>query len=183
MPGTPGGYNPGGGGGYGTYPWLSFIMLPGGLYGAKLAKPLVKPVAGLLLSPVRGGFQRGIPTPGGLGLYQHYGKLGDLRTVTDILNLGRLISSGGGGPGESPTSTDSPRGLHQQGQPVPVVVPAASISAHGGGRSGAKPRSQRYTHMSIRGKHPKCPPGYVWSYKKKRCVHVHGRERRYFRKG
>ena len=42
-----------------------------------------------------------------------------------------LVSSGGGGPGESPTSTDSPPGLHQQGQPVSVVVPAASISAHG----------------------------------------------------
>lgn len=42
-----------------------------------------------------------------------------------------LVSSGGGGSGESPTSTDSPPGLHQQGQPVPVVVPAASISAHG----------------------------------------------------
>ena len=90
------------------------------------------------------------------------------------------LSSGGGGPGESPTSTGP---LHKRGQPVPLVVPGASNSAHGGGRSGAKPRSQRYTHLSIRGKHPKCPPGYVWSYKKKRCVHVHGRGTRWYRKG
>jgi len=68
-----------------------------------------------------------------------------------------FVSSGGGGPGESLTSTDSPPGLQQQGQPVPVVVPAASISAHGGGRSGAKPRSRK-----------RCPPGYRWDGK--RCV-------------
>ena len=158
MPGTPGGYNPGGGGGYGTYPWLSFIMLPGGLYGAKLATPLVKPIVGLALSPVRGGIQRGMATPGGLGLYDHYSLLGDVRTYSDIINLGRLIvSSGGGGPGESPTSTDSPPGLHQQGQPVSVVVPAASISAHGGRRSGTKARSRK-----------RCPPGYRWNGR--RCV-------------
>lgn len=160
MPGTPGGYNPGGGGGYGTYPWLSFIMLPMGAYGAKIATPLVKPVAGvlgrqLILKPLhRGGF--GAPTPGALGLYQQYTMLGDLRSAADIINLGRLISSGGGGPGESPTSTDSPPALHQQGQPASLVVPAASISAHGGGRSGAKPRGpgpygMRCNHPSRRG--------------------------------
>jgi hypothetical protein len=70
-----------------------------------------------------------------------------------------LISSGGGGPGESLTSTDSPPALHQRGQPVPVVVPAASNSAHGGRRSGSKPRSR-------------CPPGYTWSKTKRKCVRV-----------
>ncbi len=77
-----------------------------------------------------------------------------------LRQLGLLLSldysSGGGGPGVSPTSTDSPPALHKQGQPVPVVVPAASNSAHGGGRSGAKPRRTR------------CPPGYRWNGK--RCV-------------
>ena len=76
-----------------------------------------------------------------------------------------LISSGGGGPGESSTSTDvnltssaaGPPGLHQQGQPLSVVVPAASISAHGGRRSGAKARSRK-----------RCPPGYRWNGR--RCV-------------
>ena len=69
------------------------------------------------------------------------------------------ISSGGGGPGESPTSTKTsrPPALHQQGQPVPVVVPAASISAHGGRRSGSKPRKQ------------KCPEGHYWDHKRKKC--------------
>ena len=158
MPGTPGGYNPGGGGGYGTYPWLSFIMLPGGLYGAKIASPLVKPVSGFLINRlIAKPLLRGAPTPGALGLYQQYTMLGDLRAAADIINLGRLISSGGGGPGESPTSTDSPPVLHQQGQPVPVVVPAASNSTPGGGRTGAKPRSRN-----------RCPPGYRWNGK--RCV-------------
>jgi hypothetical protein len=83
--------------------------------------------------------------------------------------MSRSVSSGGGGPGESPISTDPPPplhqtesidpGLHGQGQPVPVVVPAASISAHGGGRSGAKPRKR-------------CPPGYTWSKTKRKCVRV-----------
>ena len=64
-----------------------------------------------------------------------------------------LVSSGGGGSGESPTSTDSPPGLHQQGQPVPVVVPAASISAHGGRRSGSKPRrvKRKCNSYTVRG--------------------------------
>ena len=160
MPGTPGGYNPGGGGGYGTYPWLSFIMLPGGLYGAKIASPLVKPVSGFLINRlIAKPLLRGAPTPGALGLYQQYTMLGDLRAAADIINLGRLISSGGGGPGESPTSTDSPPRLQQQGRPVPVVVPAASISAHGGRRSGSKPRKR-------------CPPGYTWSKTKRKCVRV-----------
>ncbi len=73
-----------------------------------------------------------------------------------LRQLGLLLtldySSGGGGPGESPTSTE---GLLKQGQPGSVVVPAASNSAHGGRRSGSKPRK-------------KCPPGYiaVWSKRK-----------------
>ena len=143
-------------------------MLPGGLYGAKLATPLVKPVSGFLINRlIAKPLLRSAPTPGALGLYQQYTMLGDLRTATDIINLGRLISSGGGGPGESPTSTNSAPGLHQtvsidpgllkQGQPVPVVVPAASISAHGGRRSGTKARSRK-----------RCPPGYRWNGK--RCV-------------
>ena len=69
------------------------------------------------------------------------------------LLLGLDYSSGGGGPGESPTSTD----LHKRGQPVPVVVPAASNSAHGGRRSGSKPRKQ------------KCPDGHYWDHKRKKC--------------
>ena len=78
--------------------------------------------------------------------------------ITDDPSWGRLgHSSGGGGPGESPTSTDSPPALHQQGQPVSVVVPAASNSAHGGRRSGTKARSSK-----------RCPPGYRWNGK--RCV-------------
>ncbi len=104
--------------------------------------------------------------------------------ITDDPTFGRLgHSSGGGGPGESPTSTDSPPVLHQQGpltldkqgQPVPVVVPAASNSAHGGGRSGAKPRY--------------CPRGYYWDRARKKCMPLEGPndyrrfKRRYRRKG
>ena len=78
--------------------------------------------------------------------------------ITDDPTFGRLgHSSGGGGPGESPASTDSPPALHQQGQPVPVVVPAASNSAHGGRRSGSKPRKR-------------CPTGMVWSPVHKKCI-------------
>ena len=86
--------------------------------------------------------------------------------------LGLLLSldysSGGGGPGESPTSTD----LHKQGQPVPVVVPAASNSAHGGRRSGSKPRKR-------------CPAGYKWSDKYDTCVSLYsyGARHRKYTKG
>jgi hypothetical protein len=92
----------------------------------------------------------------------------DYRTaIADKLSFGFLFpllfesltlsSSGGGGPGESLTSTDTPPALHRQGQPVPVVVPAASNSAHGGRRSGAKARK-------------KCPRGFRWSPENRRCV-------------
>ena len=103
--------------------------------------------------------------------------------IRQALLAASVISSGGGGPGESPTSTDSPPVLHQQGpltldkqgQPVPVVVPAASNSAHGGGRSGAKPRY--------------CPRGYYWDRARKKCMPLEGPndyrrfKRRYRRKG
>lgn len=74
-----------------------------------------------------------------------------------------IYSSGGGGPGESLTSTDQPPPLSQQGQPVPVVVPAASNSAHGGRRSGSKPRGPKGTLI-------KCPRGYYWDKKTGRCL-------------
>ncbi len=108
--------------------------------------------------------------------------VGDYRTlIADKIGLGplfpvllssMLVSSGGGGPGESPTSTDSPPALHKQGQPVPVVVPAASNSPHGGRRSGSKPRKR-------------CPPGYKWSDKYDTCVSLYsyGARHRKYRKG
>ncbi len=106
-----------------------------------------------LLSPAR--------TLAGLGAHyvqtqQRWSRIKTGITVAGLLMPGyhrNPFSSGGGGPGESPASTE---GIHKQGQPVPVVVPAASDSAHGGRRSGAKARSTR------------CPPGYRWNGK--RCV-------------
>jgi len=106
-----------------------------------------------LLSPAR--------TLGGLGAryvqtQQKWSNIKAGLTVLGLLTPGyhkNPFSSGGGGPGESPASTE---GLHKQGQPVPVVVPAASNSAHGGRRSGTKARRTR------------CPPGYRWNGR--RCV-------------
>ena len=63
-------------------------------------------------------------------------------------------SPGGGGPGHSLTSTNPPPSIEEVGRMIT-------------GKFGSGKR---------------CPPGYIWSHKKQRCVHVHGRERKYFRK-
>lgn len=71
-----------------------------------------------------------------------------------------ISSSGGGGPGESLISTTSPPSLEQIGKASEHTSSpaAAGNSAHGGRRSGSKPRK-------------KCPPGYRWSRSLKTCIH------------
>lgn len=64
-----------------------------------------------------------------------------------------------GGPSATPSSKKSKRGKGSRRS----TVPAAKSSAHGGGRSGAKPRKKRTSQ-------PRCPPGYFWSYQKQKCV-------------
>jgi len=76
-----------------------------------------------------------------------------------------LDSSGGGGPGEPLTSTESPSSLEKVAIDHGLLVrkasehtsspAAAGNSAHGGRRSGSKPRKR-------------CPPGYRWNGR--RCV-------------
>ena len=50
VPGSPGSYNPGGGGGAGTYPWLGFALFPlgagMGMGVAKVGGAIARPVAG-----------------------------------------------------------------------------------------------------------------------------------------
>ena len=66
-----------------------------------------------------------------------------------------FTSSGGGGPGEVLTSA-APPSITSGGAPPSVEGLGRLInSAHGGGRSGAKPRKR-------------CPPGFYWNGR--RCV-------------
>ncbi len=66
-------------------------------------------------------------------------------------------STGGGGPSEPLTSTESPPSLEQIGKASEHTssLAAAGNSAHGGRRSGSKPRKR-------------CPPGSFWNGH--RCV-------------
>jgi len=123
-----------------------------GYYAAPLLVPTLERVGVRLLSTGQ--------TLAGLGVKyvqtkQKWANITAGITVAGLLTPGyhrNPFSHGGGGPVESPISTE---GLYQQGQPVPVVVPAASNSAHGGRRSGSKPRKR-------------CPPGSYWNGR--RCV-------------
>ena len=65
------------------------------------------------------------------------------------LDFTRSPSSGGGGPGELPTST----------------TPPPSIEAVGGVIS-TPPHFSDPAHMTD----PKCPRGYYWDYRKRKCV-------------
>ncbi len=68
-------------------------------------------------------------------------------------------STGGGGPSEPLTSTESPPSLEQIGKASEHISSpaAAGNSAQGGRRSGSKPRK-------------KCPFGHYWSKKHRRCL-------------
>jgi len=79
--------------------------------------------------------------------------------VSSLPTYGDLSSSGRGGPGEYPTSTASPLSLEQIGKASEHTSSpaAAGNSAHGGRRSGSKPRK-------------KCPPLMRWSTDLKKCV-------------
>jgi len=84
-----------------------------------------------------------------------------------MLGMALHNSSGGGGPGEPLTSTESPpslekvaidHGLLDRKASEHTSSPAAAgNSAHGGRRSGSKPRKR-------------CPPGYRWSRKHRKCM-------------
>ena len=81
-----------------------------------------------------------------------------VKVLFGILNFGVGVvdsPSGGGGTGGGPTTTDQIFG----GEPTaPASLGGRSISAHGGRRTGTKPRKR-------------CPPGYRWSRRAKRCLH------------
>ena len=80
-------------------------------------------------------------------------KLSQVTLVAGLL-ADEYDSTGGGGPGESLTSTESPLTLEQVGLAYQDLS-AAGNSAHGGRRSGSKPRKR-------------CPTGFRWNGR--RCV-------------
>ena len=123
---------------------------------AKLVQPAAKPVATwmanqLLFKPLW-RIQQGFANPIGTASSLH-----TAATWSDRVRLGMAVAGlVEGSSSESYQQNGGPSApLHQQGQPVPVVVPAASPSAHGGGRSGAKPRCpyrfNRFRHYWARG--------------------------------
>ena len=82
--------------------------------------------------------------------------------LTGILGLGSPDSPGGGGPGHSPTSTDTPLSLVEQGRAM------AEAGKYGRTPSPSVGKESR----ASRGPRKKCPPGFVsvWSHRKKRYV-------------
>ena len=82
------------------------------------------------------------------------------------MGFGISSSPRGGGPGHSPISTNTPPSFEEVGQFI--------VDSDASARTGKL--------VQIGAPKKKCPPGYIWSWKKQRCVHVHGRGRKYFRK-
>jgi len=136
-----------------------------GYYAAPLLVPTLERVGLRLLSPVR--------TLGGLAAW--YTKLKHkadvmVTTGTVLTHLPGYLgwwwdnplgeSSGGGGPRDPLTSTESPLSLEQKGKASEHTSSpaAAGNSAHGGRRSGSKPRKGK-----------RCPPGYYWDRRALRC--------------
>ena len=105
-------------------------------------------------------FKKGL-TYQGPGLIKAYGDLDDIQFYVDVFRLGHYIHTRDpveGSSSQTYQQNGGPSALHERGRPVPVVKPAAKFSAHGGGRSGAKPRRKR------------CPPGHRWNGS--RCVRI-----------
>ena len=122
--------------------------------GSKVARPVLTWTANQLLFKPLWRIQQGFANPIGAASSLH-----TAATWSDRVRLGMAVAGlVEGSSSESYQQNGGPSApLHQQGQPAPLVVPAASPSAHGGGRSGAKPRKQ------------KCPKGHYWDHKRKKC--------------
>ena len=86
--------------------------------------------------------------------------------LTGILGLGSPDSPGGGGPGHSPTSTDPPPSVREQGRAMAEAgkygrTPSSSVSKES--------RASRYSSLKHLNRY-KCPKGYRWDYRLKKCV-------------
>jgi hypothetical protein len=66
-----------------------------------------------------------------------------------------FLSPGGGGPGHSLTSTDTPPSIEEVGR----IITGLSDMGHGEPGVGRGKKNGR-----------RCPPGYRWDYRKRRCV-------------
>ena len=154
------------------YPWwaLGIITLPIGgplvRVGSKVARPVVTWTANQLLFKPLWRVQQGFANPVSVASSLH-----TAATWSDRVRLGMaVVGLVEGSSSESYQQNGGPSApLHQRGQPAPLVVPAASSSAHGGGRSGAKPRKRK-----------SCPKGYIWSPTEGRCIYNRDA---WFRKG
>ncbi len=95
-----------------------------------------------------------------------------LALLSGVRSTANGASSGGGGPGGVLTSATPPsvlttyrggrpQGLGRPGGAPPSVEGLGRLinSAHGGGRSGAKPRKR-------------CPPGHRWNARTRRCERI-----------
>jgi len=82
-----------------------------------------------------------------------------------FLMLASAASSGGGGPGGVVTSAVPPSTTSGGAPPSVEGLGRLINSAHGGGRSGAKPRGPKGTLI-------KCPRGYYWDKKTGRCLKI-----------
>ena len=82
---------------------------------------------------------------------------------TNWLELDTYISPGGGGPGQSLTSTNPPPSVEEVGRMITTP-----------------PQSERHARARIL-KKTRCPPGHRWSYRFKKCVKSTKRRKiRYF---
>ena len=86
-----------------------------------------------------------------------------LTRLGGIHGLGSPDSPGGGGPGHSPISTDSPPSMREQGRA------SAEPGTYGRTPSPSVGKESRASRSS-----KKCPKGFRWDPKKRRCVPIRG---------
>jgi hypothetical protein len=157
---TPG--FPGGSGSSGFYNPVYGIYMPYESYrGVSNHRPLTTNEKGALLALSTLYLPISIVRGAGLGT----AALWKLTRLTGILGLGYSDSPGGGGPGHSLTSTNPPPSVEATG---------ASLAQHGKteGPARSSKRGSRHRRFSDPAymTDPKCPRGYYWDYRKRKCV-------------
>ena len=169
VPGSPGSYNPGGGGGAGLYPWWGFALFPIGagmgmgiartsLAATRLGTGIAYRVTSKSL------FKKGLTYQGPAGLLEWKQDKDRIEFGMDVFRLGHYIHT------TTPVEESSSLTDQQNGgssAPPPLVIT-------GGGRE-SRPLSgvsQGTPSRKLRGRsrRGRCPPGHRWNGR--RCVKI-----------
>ena len=176
VPGSPGSYNPGGGGGYGTNPWLGFMLFPVGagmgLRVGKVATPLVtsgaKAVGGFTLRQTARQLMK--TAHGYRNPWVAYQTIGETMDLLEAIDMGLTIYD----MVEGSSSQDL---VQNGGPPAPLQVSSTHSDILSLGKIFRPTRSSSAKRVirpkSRKGRRKRCPPGHRWNGRM--CVPVRKR--------